>query len=253
MNKQVEKMFQVFNPSHQGVKEKNRNENEDMTNLQDDSENTSVCDSQSDNMSVVPDESVPDEKNNAGMDGETLDEAPLEAKTDEKTKQASGQEPIDENIQETAEATKEPSWEEKCHTLNDSYLRLNAEFDNYRKRTIREKADLIKSGGATAMANLLPVIDDFERAINMLQTTDDLTSAIEGVKLIYDKFINYLSQQGVKVIETIDQPFNTDFFEAIATFPVPEKDRKGLVIDCVQTGYKIYDKVLRHAKVVVGE
>jgi molecular chaperone GrpE len=224
MNKQVEKMFQVFNPSHQEVKEENRNEIKDMTNLQDDSVNTSVIDSKSDNVSVVPDEAATDEKNNAGINGEMLDEEP-----------------------------KEPSWEEKYQTMNDSYLRLNAEFDNYRKRTIREKADLIKSGGATAMANLLPVIDDFERAINMLQTTDDLTSAVEGVKLIYDKFISYLSQQGVKVIETIDQPFDTDYFEAIATFPVPEKDRKGLVIDCVQTGYKIYDKVLRHAKVVVGE
>ena len=147
----------------------------------------------------------------------------------------------------------ESSWEEKYTTLNDSYLRLIAEFDNYRKRTIREKADLIKSGGATAMTNLLPVIDDFERAMNMLQTTDDLSSAVEGVKLIYDKFIHYLSQQGVKVIEAIDQPFDTDYFEAIATFPVPEKDRKGLIIDCVQTGYKMYDKVLRHAKVVVAE
>ena len=228
MNKQVEKMFQVINPSHQGVKEENRNENKDMTNLQDDSENTSVNDSESDNVSVVPDEVSTDKKNIAGANGETLDEA-------------------------NDQATKEPSWEEKYHAMNDSYLRLNAEFDNFRKRTIREKADLIKSGGATAMANLLPVIDDFERAINMLQTTDDLTSAVEGVKLIYDKFINYLSQQGVKVIETIDQPFDTDYFEAIATFPVPEKDRKGLVIDCVQTGYKIFDKVLRHAKVVVGE
>jgi molecular chaperone GrpE len=89
--------------------------------------------------------------------------------------------------------------------------------------------------------------------MTMLQTTDNLTSAVEGVKLIYEKFVAYLSQQGIQVIETADQPFDTDFFEAIATFPVPEKDRKGLVIDCVQTGYKLYDKVLRHAKVVVGE
>lgn len=145
------------------------------------------------------------------------------------------------------------SWEEKYVALNDSYLRLVAEFDNFRKRTIREKADLIKSGSSSAMENLLPVIDDFERAMNVLQSTDDITSAVEGVSLIYEKFMNYLSQQGVKAIEAIDQPFNTDYFEAIATFPVPENDRKGLVIDCVQTGYKIYNKVLRHAKVVVGE
>jgi len=150
------------------------------------------------------------------------------------------------------EAIAEPTWEEKYMALNDSHLRLIAEFDNFRKRTIREKAELIKTGGATVLANIIPVIDDFERALNTLQSTDD-TSTVEGVKLIYEKFINYLSQQGVKKIDAIDQPFNTDLFEAVATFPVPEEDRKGTVIDCIQTGYMIYDKVLRHAKVVVGE
>lgn len=145
------------------------------------------------------------------------------------------------------------SWEDKYVELNDSYLRLMAEYDNFRKRTIREKADLIKSGGATVLGNILPVIDDFERALGVLQTTEDLPSTIEGVKLIYDKFISYLSQQGVKPIEAIGQPFDTEQFEAIATIPAPEDDMKGKVIDCIQTGYMLYDKVLRHAKVVVGE
>jgi len=151
------------------------------------------------------------------------------------------------------EAKQEPSWEEKYATLNDAHLRLIAEFDNFRKRTIREKAELIKSGGAAVLTNLLPVVDDFERAISTLQATDDLSAAVNGVKIIYDKFINYLSQQGVSVIETTGQPFNTDLFEAIATFPAPDESQKGLVIDCVQTGYTLYEKVLRHAKVVVGE
>ena len=142
---------------------------------------------------------------------------------------------------------------EKYEALNDAHLRLIAEFDNFRKRTIREKADLIKSGGASALTNLLPVVDDFERALSTLQATEDVDAAVKGVNLIYDKFIGYLSQQGVKVIDAVGQPFNTDFFEAIATFPVTEEEKKGKVIDCIQAGYKLYDKVLRHAKVVVGE
>jgi molecular chaperone GrpE len=157
----------------------------------------------------------------------------------------------DDNLSD--DMNQELSWEEKYTALNDSHLRLIAEFDNFRKRTLREKADLIKSGGATALTNLLPVIDDFERAMNTIQTTEDMESAVKGVTLIYEKFIQYLSQQGVKLIETVDQPFTTDLFEAVATFPVPQLDRKGLVIDCVQTGYMLNDKVLRHAKVVVGE
>ena len=158
-----------------------------------------------------------------------------------------------DNVSEGDDSKKEESWEEKYASLNDSHLRLNAEFDNFRKRTIREKADLIKSGGATALTNLLPVIDDFERALSTLQSTDEVSPAAEGVKLIYDKFIGYLSQQGVKVIDAVGQPFDTEYFEAIATIPASEEEMKGKVIDCVQTGYTLYDKVLRHAKVVVGE
>ena len=147
----------------------------------------------------------------------------------------------------------EASYKEKYEALNDTHLRLVAEFDNFRKRTIREKADLIKSGGATVLTNLLPVVDDFERALSTLQNTEDLTSAADGVKLIYDKFISYLSQQGVKAIDAIGQPFDTEYFEAIATIPASEENMKGKIIDCVQTGYTLYDKVLRHSKVVVGE
>ena len=161
----------------------------------------------------------------------------------------------DDNVSEDSYniENEEVSYKEKYEALNDTYLRLIAEFDNFRKRTIREKADLIKSGGATVLTNLLPVVDDFERAMNTLQNTEDLTAANEGVKLIYEKFISYLSQQGVKVIEAVGQPFDTEYFEAIATIPASEENMKGKVIDCVQTGYILYDKVLRHSKVVVGE
>ena len=116
--------------------------------------------------------------------------------------------------------------QKKYNELNDSHLRLMAEFDNYRKRTMREKADLIKTGGEGALKNLLPIIDDFERALQNVR---------------------------VKPIEAIGKPFNTEEFEAIATIPAPEPDMKGKVLDCVQTGYTLFDKVIRHAKVVVGE
>lgn len=147
----------------------------------------------------------------------------------------------------------EVNLEEKYKELNDSHLRLMAEFDNYRKRTLREKAELIKTGGESALANLLPVIDDFERALSTIKNTEDITAVVQGVELIYNKFISYLSQQGVKAIETVGQPFDMETSEAVATIPAPEEDLKGKVIDSVQTGYTLHDKVIRHAKVVVGE
>ena len=143
--------------------------------------------------------------------------------------------------------------QQKYEELNDTHLRLRAEFDNYRKRTMREKADLIKMGGEGALKNLLPVIDDFERALQNIRATEEMDAIREGVDLIYTKFINYLGQQGVKAIEAVGKPFDTEEFEAIATIPAPQPELKGKVIDCVQTGYVLYDKVLRHARVVVGE
>ena len=143
--------------------------------------------------------------------------------------------------------------QQKYEELNDTHLRLRAEFDNYRKRTMREKADLIKMGGEGALKNLLPVIDDFERALQNIRATEEVEALREGVDLIYTKFMNYLGQQGVKAIEAVGKPFDTEEFEAIATIPAPQPDMKGKVIDCVQTGYILYDKVLRHARVVVGE
>lgn len=152
-----------------------------------------------------------------------------------------------------ADDVEEVNSEEKYKELNDSHLRLMAEFDNYRKRTMREKAELIKMGGESALTNLLPVIDDFERALDNIKNTEDLNAVVQGVELIYNKFISYLSQQGVKAIEAIGQPFNTESYEAVATIPAPEADLKGKVIDSIQTGYTLHDKVIRHAKVVVGE
>lgn len=144
-------------------------------------------------------------------------------------------------------------YKKKYEELNEAHLRLCAEFDNYRKRTLREKADLIKNGGETALKNLLPVVDDFERAMQNISKTEDVAAVKEGLDLIYSKFMNYLAQQGVKPVDAIGKAFDTELFEAIATIPAPEADMKGKVIDCVQTGYSLFDKVIRHAKVVVGE
>lgn len=141
----------------------------------------------------------------------------------------------------------------KCSELNEAHLRLMAEFDNYRKRTLREKAELIKNGGEASLSRLLPVVDDFERAMQNMRTAEDVKAVEEGVELIYNKFMAYLAQQGVKPIEATGKPFDTELFEAIATVPAPDPQMKGKVIDCVQTGYTLNDKVLRHAKVVVGE
>jgi len=141
---------------------------------------------------------------------------------------------------------------EKLAKLNDSYLRLMAEYDNYRKRTIKEKADLIKTGGEKAFTGLLPVIDDFERAIKTIETTTDLSAVKEGILLIYNKFISYLKQNGVNPIESLGQVFDPEFNEAVATFPATDEEQKGKIIDSIQTGYTLYDKVIRHAKVVVA-
>jgi molecular chaperone GrpE len=162
-------------------------------------------------------------------------------------------EPTDKVADEPCGADAIEDMETKHKELNDSYLRLRAEFDNYRKRTLREKADLIKSGGEAALTALLPVIDDFERALENIRNTEDLTAVIRGIELIYNKFVAYLQQQGVKPIETAGKPFDTAQFEAIATIPAPDESQKGTVLDCVQTGYVLYEKVIIHAKVVVGE
>jgi len=160
-------------------------------------------------------------------------------------------EPIEtDNPDEQSENTDNET--EDLAKLNDSYLRLMAEYDNYRKRTIKEKSDLIKTGGEKALVGLLPVIDDFERAMKTLETATDLSAVKEGILLIYNKFMNYLQQNGVKPIETLGQVFDPEMSEAVATIPATDEEQKGKVIDNIQTGYTLYDKVIRHAKVVVA-
>lgn len=133
------------------------------------------------------------------------------------------------------------------------YLFLMAEFDNFRKRTIREKAELIRNGAEKALGDILPIVDDFERAIKANENADDIDAVKEGFSLIYTKFIKYLEKNQVKAMQSTGCEFNTEMHEAVTTFPAPDESMKGKIIDTVLTGYTINDKVLRHAKVVVGQ
>ena len=142
---------------------------------------------------------------------------------------------------------------EELAALKDKYLRQVAEFDNYRKRTLKEKTDLILNGGEKVLTALLPILDDLDRAAENIEKSNDLDTLKEGVALILDKLTKTLAAQGLKKMETIGQPFDTDFHEAVALIPAQEAAQKNVVIDCVQQGYQLNDKVLRHAKVVVGQ
>lgn len=146
--------------------------------------------------------------------------------------------------------------DEAKQTINeqkDKYLRLSAEFDNYRKRTMKEKAELVLNGSEKSISSILPVIDDLERALKNMESTTDTEAIKTGIQLIYNKFIAILEQNGVKIIETQERPLDTDYHEAIALVPAPDENLKGKILDCVQTGYMLNDKVIRHAKVVVGQ
>ena len=141
----------------------------------------------------------------------------------------------------------------KCAELNDKNLRLMAEFDNYRKRTLKERMDLLKTAGESVLVNMLPLVDDFERAMKAMETSEDLEAVKDGVDLIYAKFVAFLLQNGIKAIPDQNEVFNTEFHEAITTFPAPSEELKGKIIDCVSKGYTLNDKVIRFSKVVVGE
>lgn len=142
---------------------------------------------------------------------------------------------------------------EQIAELKDKYLRSVAEFDNYRKRTMKEKAELIVNGAEKAVSAILPVMDDMERALATAEKTDDVEALKEGMKLIFQKFEKCLGGLGVSKIDTKDADFNTDYHEAVAMVPGMGDDKKGKVLDCVQTGYTLNDKVIRHAKVAVGQ
>lgn len=147
----------------------------------------------------------------------------------------------------------EESVEEKLADIRNKYLRLSAEFDNYRKRTLKEKIDLTKSAGESILVNLLPVMDDFDRAVKMMEDAEEIKAIKKGIDLIYNKFIEFLKQNGVKEIESNNCEFDTDLHEAITKIPAPDKSMKGKVVDVIQKGYYLNDKVIRYSKVVIGE
>lgn len=161
----------------------------------------------------------------------------------------------EQELQEQVEETQTPTTEEleaRIAELEDKNLRMMAEFDNYRRRTNKEKLDLMATAGESIFKEMLPLIDDFERATEAMNKTDDIEAVREGIRLIQQKFISFLDKQGVHAIETEGVDFNTDEHEAVTTFAAGE-EQKGKVIDCTQRGYKLGDKVIRFAKVVVGE
>lgn len=160
----------------------------------------------------------------------------------------------DENQnEEVVEEVKEPTIEDKYNELNNKYVRLHAEFDNYRKRTNKEKIDLISNASAGVLKDMLAVMDDFERGIENNAKVDDADSIKEGMHLIYNKFKGILETKGLKAMKAAGEKFDSEIHEAVAKFPAPKKKQIGTVIDDVEKGYYLNDKVIRFAKVVVGE
>ncbi|MBP6303227.1 MAG: nucleotide exchange factor GrpE [Bacteroidia bacterium] len=159
------------------------------------------------------------------------------------------------NADDSAETSPTPEelMKQEIDQLNDKYIRLFAEFDNYKRRTAKERLDLMGSANKETVVSMLPVLDDFERAFKAFENANDVTALKEGVELIFTKFKNIMVSKGVKPIESIGQPFNIDFHEAITNIPAPSEELKGKVIDEVEKGYFLNDKVVRFAKVVVGE
>ena len=187
-----------------------------------------------------------------------INEEELNAQTtqNEQSKETTEKEASQEDLSLTEEEKLAQELEkanEQIEEQKDKFLRLSAEFDNYLKRTLKEKAELILNGGEKSISSILPIIDDFERALQNMEIATDVAAVKEGVELIFSKFMSVLQQNGVKVIETKEQPMDTDYHEAVAVVPAPAEELKGKILDCVQTGYILNEKVIRHAKVVVGE
>lgn len=159
----------------------------------------------------------------------------------------------DSGKEETTEVVQEPTLEDKFNELNDKYLRLYSDFDNFRKRTTKEKADLISNANAGVLKDLLTVLDDFERAIQSNENTEDVNGLKEGFQLIYNKFNGILASKGLKPMDSKGTPFDLDLHEAITNVPVEREEEKGKVIDVVEKGYYLHEKVIRYAKVVVGQ
>ena len=184
-------------------------------------------------------------KNTANQDREQ------EAGAEEKVPRSTSQNKQGQS-QSKSLSTKIKELETALEEERNKYLRLSADFDNYRKRTLKEKMDLTKLAGEEILTKMLPVLDDLERALNSVQETVDTEAIKEGIRLIYNKFSNYLSQQGIKEIEALHKDFDTDFHEAVSQTPAPDETLKGKVVDVIEKGYLLNGKVIRHSKVIIG-
>jgi molecular chaperone GrpE len=198
---------------------------------------------------------MPENKNEAGGE-ETIDEK--KSGSSDTRKESHDKKEEEKDHEEKKKKThksdlKTEELEKRIEELADKHLRLQAEFDNYRKRTLREKADLIKSGGESVLRNILPVIDDFERAVDSLKNVSDDDSIKQGTLLIYNKFKEFLASHNVRAIDALHQEFDVDLHEAITKVPASEDKLKGKIVEVIQKGYTLNDKVIRFAKVVVGE
>lgn len=189
------------------------------------------------------------EKEDIKKEKKEKEETPsVEASSVESGTDAAGEEKAEVKKEEEALKTLEA----RVAEVNDKYIRLAAEFDNYRRRTARERLELISTAGEDIIKGMLPVLDDCERALQVLRESGADKAAVEGTELIYTKLMTFLKGRGLSVIEALGKELDTDFHEAVAQFPVQESDRKNKIIDVVQQGYKLNDKVIRFAKVVVG-
>jgi len=191
---------------------------------------------------------TPDNKKDKTTQENSSAAGQIEGETPNKEDQPAGTESAGDEV-----LAEEIYLDEKLAEMQDKYLRLSAEFDNYRRRTLREKMELSKYAGETILLNILPLIDDFERALSHMDTATECASMKEGIDLIYAKLIEFLKQSGVKEIESLNSDFNVDLHHAVAKKEVKEKANKGKIVEVIQKGYYLQDKVLRHSKVVVGE
>ncbi len=181
---------------------------------------------------------------------EILDETVAQSKQTEQTNEIDEQEAP---VAEEQEVCNEEILKNQLDEMNDKYIRLVAEFDNYKRRTLRERIELIKSAGEDIFKDILPVIDDVERAIQNIELSKDIEAVKTGINLIHSKFIDFLKQNGVTVIETTDNEFDLDKHEAVTKIPAPSEELKGKIVDVIKKGYMLNDKVIRYSQVVIGE
>lgn len=186
-------------------------------------------------------------------DCQQAEEQGLEQSSCQTEAAASAAEEANLSAEDGSQPGTEEQLQQELERLKDTHLRLVAEYDNFRKRTLKEKSELIRNGGEKVLTELLPVVDDLDIALQNLDKANDLEALKEGMYLIHAKFVDYLSRQGVKAIETEGAAFDDELHEAIALLPAAAEEQKGKIMDCVKKGYKLHDKVLRHASVVVGQ